>query len=101
LVVNFVEAPSHEPLDRINRVLRIGDRLALGHLAYKPLAVLGERNDRGGRSSALLIGDNLGLPTFHHGPAAFGRAQINTDNLCHSPSPDSGRSRPEGLYDLP
>ena len=33
LFVDFVIAASHEPLDRVNRVLRVSDGLALGHLS--------------------------------------------------------------------
>ena len=64
---HFVEAASHEPLDRINRVFRIGDGLALRHLAHQPLAGLGEADDGGRSPPAFFVGDNLGLATFHDG----------------------------------
>ena len=58
---HFVEAPAHEPLDRINCVLRVGYGLALGHLANQPLAALGEGDDGGRGARTFLIRNDFGL----------------------------------------
>ena len=50
---DFAVAAAHEALDRIDRVLRVGDGLALGGLADEALAVFGEGDHRG-RGAALL-----------------------------------------------
>ena len=42
LFADFVVAASHKPLDRIDRVFGIGDRLPLGDLSDEPFAGLGE-----------------------------------------------------------
>ena len=39
---NFVETTSHEALDGENCVLRVGNSLPFGHLAYQTLAIFGE-----------------------------------------------------------
>ena len=44
---DFVVAPAHEALDGEDGVLRIGDGLALGHLADQPLPALGEATTDG------------------------------------------------------
>ena len=58
-VGDFAVAAAHEALDRIDRVLRVGDGLALGGLADEALAVFGE-TDHGGRGAApFRVGDYL------------------------------------------
>ena len=59
---DFVVAASHEPLDRINRVFGIGDRLPLGHLPNQPLPGLGESHHRRRSPPPLFIRDHLGSP---------------------------------------
>ena len=71
-------------LHREERVARIGDRLALGDLADEALAARREADDGRSRPPALAGGDDPGLPAFHHGDAAVGRAEIDSDDLCHS-----------------
>ena len=81
--VDFVEAASHETLDRINRVFGIGDRLPFGDLPNQPLPGLGECDDRRGSPAAFFIRDDLGLAALHHGDAGVGGSQVNSDNLGH------------------
>ena len=83
LFAHFVEAASHEALDRINRVFRVGDRLALGHLAHQPLAALGERDHRRRGPATFLVRDDGRLAAFHDGDDGVGRAQIDSDDLAH------------------
>ena len=45
--LGVLELAAHEAFDGVDRVLRVGDGLALGHLAYQPLAALRERYYRG------------------------------------------------------
>ena len=66
LFADFVDAASHEPLDRENRVFGIRDRLALGDLSNQPLAGFGKRHYRRGRAGTFLIRDNRGLSALHH-----------------------------------
>ena len=79
----IVEAAADQALDRENRIVRIGDRLALGRLADEPLTVLGESDDRRRRARAFRILDDLRLAAFHDGDAAVGRAQVDPDDLGH------------------
>jgi hypothetical protein len=82
-VRDLVEAPPHEALDRVDGVLGVGDGLTLGDLADQAVAVLCEGHDRGGRPTALRVGDDSRLAAFHHGHDGVGRAEVNTDNLAH------------------
>ena len=72
----------HEALDREDRVLGVRDRLPLRHLADEALAALGERDDGGGRATALRAGDDDRLAAFHHRDAAIRRPQVNANYLC-------------------
>ena len=74
---------SHEALDREDGVLRVGDRLALRHLADEPLARLGESHDRRRQSTALWVGDDNGLAALHDGDNGVGGAQVDTDDFAH------------------
>ena len=60
---------AHETLDREDRVLRVGDRLALGDGADEALAGGRERDHRGGRATALRVLDDGRLATLKHGHA--------------------------------
>ena len=66
------------------RVVRIGDGLALGGLADETLAAFREGDHRRRGARALGILDDLGVLAFHHGDAGIGRAEIDTDNFSHS-----------------
>ncbi len=84
LLAHFIEAPSHEALDRINRVLRIGDGLALRHLPHQPLAALGEADYRRSRPPTFLVRDDDRLPAFHNGDHGVGGAQIDANDFAHN-----------------
>ncbi len=75
---------AHEALDREDGVLGVRHRLALGRCADQALAVLGERDDRRGRATALGVGDDGGLAALHHRHARVGRPQVDTDHSCHA-----------------
>ncbi len=84
LLAHFVEAAAHEALDRIHRVLRIGDGLAFRHRANQTLTTLGE-SDHGRRGpAALLIRNHDGLAAFHDGYDGVGRSQVYTYDFAHS-----------------
>ena len=76
-------APSHEALDRENRVLGIGYRLALRHLADEPFARLGKGHHRRREATAFRIGDHYGLTALHHGHNGVRGAQVDTDDFAH------------------
>ena len=80
---DLVVAPSHEALDRVHGVLRVGHGLALGHLAHQALTALGEADHGGRRARALGVGDDLAFVTFHDRDDAVGRAQVDADDLAH------------------
>src|SRR5690606_37699334 len=56
------------------------------------LAGLRERDDRGGRASALGVRDDGGLSTLEDGHHGVGGAQVDTDGSCHELMPPSGRA---------
>jgi hypothetical protein len=84
LVADLFVAPTHEALDRIDGVVGIGDRLALGHLADQTLPRFGEGDDRRGGAAPLGVGDDLGLARFQHGDHAVRGAEVDSDDLAHA-----------------
>ena len=81
-----VELAADEPLDREDRVHRVGDRLALGDLADQPLVVLREADDRGGRAAPLPVGEHLRRGALDDRDAAVRRAQIDAEDLAQAAS---------------
>src|SRR5262249_742038 len=81
--VYFIKPAPHEALNRVNGVFRIGDRLALGHLADQPFAALGKRDNRGRRPSALFVLNNFGLSAFHDRDHGVRGSHVNSYNLTH------------------
>ncbi len=79
----IVEAAADQALDRENRVVGIGHRLALGRLTDQAFAFLGESDSRRSRARAFRILDNLGFSAFHDGDTAIGRAQVDPNDLGH------------------
>src|ERR1035438_4677450 len=76
-------APSHESLDRENRVLGIGDGLPLGDLPDQPFPALGERHNGWRSAVAFLVGNYGRLPAFHHGDHGVRGSQVDAYNLSH------------------
>jgi hypothetical protein len=96
----IVVAPSDEALDREDRVLGVGHRLALGRLADQPLTVVGEGDNRRRRAHAFGIFDDFRRFAFHDGNARIGGAEVDADDLAHGSSSQiaagrSGRLAPE------
>ena len=81
---NFVIAPSHEALDRINRILRVGYRLAFGYLPDQPFAGFSKTHYGGSGPSPFFVRNDLGLSTFHHRHAGIGGAEIDSNNFSHN-----------------
>src|SRR3546814_4049750 len=75
--LRVVVATADQPLDREERVFRIGDGLALGRLPDQPLAALGKGDHRGRRSNAFGVLDHLGLRALHDGDAGVRGAQVD------------------------
>ena len=82
-LAHFVEAASHEALDRIDGVFRIRDGLALGHLAHQPLPVLGEAHHRRRCATALLVRDDHRRTRFHDGYHRIRGAQVDSNDFTH------------------
>ena len=75
---------AHEALDRVDRVVGVGDRLTLGDLADHPLAALGIDRDDGGREAATFrVRDDRRLARLHHGDHRVRGAEVDTDYLGH------------------
>ena len=72
---------AHEPLDRVDRPRRVGDRLPAGGLADEDVALVGERDDARRQAVAFRVRDDLRLVAFHHGDDRVGRAQVDADNF--------------------
>jgi hypothetical protein len=57
--------------------------LAASQLAYEALAIFTKTHNRWGGASALGVGDDYWLATFHDGYHRVGCAQINADYFTH------------------
>jgi hypothetical protein len=81
LHLGFVELAPDQALDGEQRVLRIGDGLALGGRADQDFVVeIGDDGRRGAR--AFRVFDHLGLAALHDGDARIGRAQVDADGFA-------------------
>jgi NAD-specific glutamate dehydrogenase. len=56
-------------------------------VAHQTFAVLAESDNGRGGAETFRVSDHDRLAAFHHGHAAVGRSQVNTDNLAHNESP--------------
>ena len=83
LLFDFGLLAAHEALDREDRVLRVHHRLAFGDRADQALAALGEGDDGRRRAAALGVLEDGGLAALHHRDAGVGRAEVDSDRLCH------------------
>jgi hypothetical protein len=79
----ILETAADQALDRVQGVVRVGDRLALGRLADQDFAILGEGDDGRGGAVALGIVDDPRLATFHDGDAGIGGAEVDADDSGH------------------
>ena len=79
----FFEAPSDQPLDREDRVLRVRHGLPFCRCTDQHFAVVGVRDDRRRCPSAFRIFDDLRLAAFHDGDAAVGRTEIDSNDFGH------------------
>src|SRR4030095_1355424 len=79
----LVVAASHESLDGVHRILRVGNCLTFCDLSHQAAAILSESNHRRGGSATFGIGDNRGLATFHDRDHGVGGSQIDSNNLAH------------------
>ena len=78
---------SDQALDRIQRVARVGNRLALGRGADQYFTVLLVGNDGRRRARALGVFDDLGRVALHDGDTAVGGAEVNSDDSSHDETP--------------
>ena len=81
---DFGVTASHEPLDREDRVLWIGDCLSLGNLPYETFAFLGEGHHRRRGTPAFGVGDYGRIAALDHGDTRVGRPQIDAYDFTHS-----------------
>src|SRR5207302_7169853 len=81
--IYFVIPASHEPLDREDRVLRIGNGLPLRHLPNQPLPSLRKADDRRSSPPTFFIRNHLGFAAFHHRDHRVRGPQVNSNNLAH------------------
>jgi len=79
----FRELAADEALRGEDRVLRVGDGLALGGLTDEDVAVLGEGDDGGRGARAFRVGDDDGLACFQDGHAGVGGAEVDADDFTH------------------
>jgi hypothetical protein len=77
------ELAADQALDGVQRVARVGDRLALGAGADEDLAVLLVGNDRRRGACTFAVLDHLGGVAFHDGHARIRGAQVDADDLAH------------------
>ena len=77
------ETTANQTLDSEQRVLRVGDGLALGRLTNQDFAVIGIGND--GRSStvAFRVLDHASMVAIQNSNAGVGSTQVNTDDFTH------------------
>jgi hypothetical protein len=76
------ELAADQALDREDRVLGVGDRLALGDLADEPVPLLREGDDGGGGAAPLAVRQHARHRGLHDGRAGVGRAQVDAEDLA-------------------
>ena len=82
----YLVVGAHVTLDGAYSLIRVGDSLALCHLTYQTLAVLGECHNGRGGSCTLSVGDYHCIAAFHNGYAGVGCTKVDTNNFCHNKS---------------
>ena len=81
LGLDLVVTASHESLDRVDRVRRIGDGLTFGRFAHQRLTLIGECNHAWRNPIAFQVGDHLRLASLYDRDDRVGGAQVNSDHL--------------------
>ena len=83
LLGDLVVLAAHEPLDGVDRVLRVRNHLVLRGASYDTLALALVSDD--GRSGPVALGvrDDLGLIALHDSHAAVRGSQVDSNNLSH------------------
>src|SRR5262249_41205460 len=76
-------AAAHEALDRVDRVLGVGDGLAPGDLPDQDLTLVVPRHHRWGQPAALLVRDDLRILPFHDGHDRVRGAELDADGFAH------------------
>ena len=89
--LDFFVTTAHESFDRIDRILRVRDRLTFRWLTHKGFTLRGKRDYAGRRSAAFLIGDDSWFTAFHDRHHGVRCSQVNTDDFfardCHDDAP--------------
>ena len=83
LHLGVAEAAADQALDGMERVLGVGDGLALRGCAHDRLAVLGEGDDGRRGAVAFRVLDHLDVAAFHDRDAAVRGAKVDADDLAH------------------
>src|SRR6266540_2044673 len=83
LVRDLAEAPAHEPLDGVDGLLRVRDRLPLRDLPDEPLAVLRVADDARRQPRTLLVRDDDCVLPLHHRDHGVRGAEVDADDLRH------------------
>jgi hypothetical protein len=86
LHLGVVELASHQALDRVDRVLGVGHRLAPRGLADQALAGLREADHRRRGPRSLGVGDHDRRVAVDHRDARVGRAEVDPDDPGHEGS---------------
>src|SRR5262249_12328661 len=74
---------AHEALDREDRVLGVGHRLALGNGAHEPLTAARKCHYRRSRAPTFGVLDHRRLAALEHGHTGVGRPEVDSDRLSH------------------
>ncbi len=88
--LDLVMAAAHEPLDRVDRLGGVGDRLALRRVADQHVSLGREGHHRRRETTPLLIGDDRHIAPLHHRDDTVGRSQVDPNDLFafrHDASP--------------
>ena len=81
--LHAIVAFAHVALDRSDRAIGVGDRLAFRELADETFAGLRECDHRRRRARAFGVGNDDGLRALHHGDDRIGRAEVDADHFSH------------------
>ncbi len=83
----FIILAANQALDGIQRIGRIGYRLALGGGTHQNFTVLHISHNRRRSARAFRVFNNVDLATIHDSNTAVGGSQVNTNNFAHNVSP--------------